>query len=215
MLVTGKPLYSAGITTSVKRNVVVMDIEFPKTKEAYKFFDYCNAIVLVCDGSDTSEAPTRAINPQLKRNINGSNTLTFSLYSKYYDENQEQFVENPFLKYLANERKVKLKYTKKGKEEWLDFVIKNISENSETYLYTYTATDQFVNELSKTGFNLVFDEKTNNPVVLCLGGFDSIHLGHKKLITKANELKKELNAESAVFTYDNDIKSFGSNKSKI
>ena len=57
-----------------------------------------------------------------------------------------------------------------------------------------------------------FDEKTNNPIVLCLGGFDSIHLGHKKLILKANELKKELNAESAVFTYDNDIKSFGSKK---
>ena len=60
-----------------------------------------------------------------------------------------------------------------------------------------------------------FDEKTNNPIVLCLGGFDSIHLGHKKLISKANELKKELNAESAVFTYDNDIKSFSSKKSGL
>ena len=60
-----------------------------------------------------------------------------------------------------------------------------------------------------------FDEKTNNPIVLCLGGFDSIHLGHKKLILKANELKKVLNAESAVFTYDNDIKSFGNNKSGL
>ena len=115
-------------------------------------------------GSNTFEAPIRAINPQLKRNINGSNTLTFSLYSKYYDENQEEFVENPFLKYLTNERKVKLKYEEKGEEKWLDFIIKNISENSETYLYSYTATDLFINELSKTGFNLVFDEKQNNNI---------------------------------------------------
>ena len=35
---------------------VVMDIEFPKTQAAYKLFEYCNSIVLVCDGSDTSEA---------------------------------------------------------------------------------------------------------------------------------------------------------------
>lgn len=35
---------------------VVMDMEFPKTQAAYKFFENCNAIVLVGDDSDTSEA---------------------------------------------------------------------------------------------------------------------------------------------------------------
>lgn len=35
---------------------VVMDVEFPKTQAAYKLFEYCNSIVLVTDGSDTSEA---------------------------------------------------------------------------------------------------------------------------------------------------------------
>lgn len=35
---------------------VVMDIEFPKTQSAFKFLEYCNSIVLVGDGSDTSEA---------------------------------------------------------------------------------------------------------------------------------------------------------------
>ena len=54
-----------------------------------------------------------------------------------------------------------------------------------------------------------FNEKTNNPIILCLGGFDSIHLGHKKLIFKAQELKKELGSDVAVFTYDNDIGSIG------
>lgn len=35
---------------------VVMDIEFPRSQAAYKFFEYCNSIVLVGDGSDISEA---------------------------------------------------------------------------------------------------------------------------------------------------------------
>ena len=113
-------------------------------------------------GADSFDAPIRAINPQLKRNINGSNSLSFSLYAKYYDEEQEKLVDNPFIKYLTNERKVKLKYIEKGEIKWLDFVIKGITENSETYLYSYTAQDAFVNELSKTGFSLVFDEKLNN-----------------------------------------------------
>ena len=54
-----------------------------------------------------------------------------------------------------------------------------------------------------------FNEKTNNPIILCLGGFDSIHLGHKKLISKAQKLKEELGSDIAVFTYDNDIGSIG------
>lgn len=35
---------------------VVMDIDFPKTQAEFKFLEYCNSIVLVTDGSDTSEA---------------------------------------------------------------------------------------------------------------------------------------------------------------
>lgn len=35
---------------------VVMDMEFPKTQAAFTFFEYCNAIVLVSDGSAGAEA---------------------------------------------------------------------------------------------------------------------------------------------------------------
>ena len=35
---------------------VVIDMEFPKTQAAFKFFDYCNSIVLVSDGSETAQA---------------------------------------------------------------------------------------------------------------------------------------------------------------
>lgn len=50
-----------------------------------------------------------------------------------------------------------------------------------------------------------FDEKTNNPIVLCLGSFDSIHKGHQKIFNVANEIKLKYNAKSAVFTYANDL----------
>lgn len=114
-------------------------------------------------GSDEMDAPICAMEPKLTRKIDGSNQLTFSIYSYYYDENEETLVKNPFLPYLANERKVKLKYQEKGQVKWLDFIIKQISETSEKYLYTYVATDYFVNELSKSGLSLVFDlEKENN-----------------------------------------------------
>lgn len=35
---------------------VVIDMEFPKTQDTFKFFEYCNAIVLVSDSFDTSKA---------------------------------------------------------------------------------------------------------------------------------------------------------------
>ena len=47
-----------------------------------------------------------------------------------------------------------------------------------------------------------FEETTENAIVLCLGGFDSIHKGHKLLIDYANEIKARYGASSAVFTYD-------------
>ena len=62
------------------------------------------------------------------------------------------------MQYLTNERKVKLKY--EGK--WYDFVIKNISEDSSSKAFTYTCKDLYLNELSKSGFELQFDTELEN-----------------------------------------------------
>jgi hypothetical protein len=68
-------------------------------------------------------------------------------------------VHNPYYDLLINERKVKLKYDGK----WYDFVVKNIQENSSTHLCTYQLEDALVQELSKNGFSLEFnDELMNN-----------------------------------------------------
>jgi hypothetical protein len=62
------------------------------------------------------------------------------------------------MRYLTNERKVKLKYDNK----WYDLIIKNIEEDSTSKAFTYTCKDIFVTELSKNGFELEFDGKLGN-----------------------------------------------------
>jgi hypothetical protein len=108
------------------------------------------------------DSPAHIVDPCLVRKIDGTNTLTFSIFAKYLDEQTGEIVENPFLGYLTNERKVKLKYYPNGELKWLDFVIKKIDESSENYKFTYTAIDLFINELSKTGYNLEFDLELEN-----------------------------------------------------
>lgn len=123
---------------------------------------YFKEIKLCIIGSNSMNTPIRAQEPELRRNIKGENTLTFSIYAKYYDEDTETFIDNPFIPYLVNERKIKLKYYKKNQIQWLDFIIKNIEESSDNYKYTYTAKDLFINELAGNGFDLVFDQKLEN-----------------------------------------------------
>ena len=120
---------------------------------------------LICIiGSDTMDTPIRATQPKLVSKVNGENILTFNMYSHYYDTTDEEYYTNPFIKLLVNERKVKIRYGELGAKDtkWYDLVIKNIQENSETKTYTYTAKDQFVNELSKSGFNLEFNQELEN-----------------------------------------------------
>lgn len=123
---------------------------------------YYKEIKLCVIGSDTMVSPFRAVEPKLVRNTNGTSTLTFSIFTKIYNEETGEFERNPYIKYLNNERKVKLKYYPNGKLRWLDFIIKKIDESSENHKFTYTATDLFINELSKTGYKLIFDKELEN-----------------------------------------------------
>ena len=115
-------------------------------------------------GSDSMDAPVRAFNPKLVSNTNGSSTLTFSMFYKYYDMESGQLLDNPFIKLMVNERKVKLRHGELGASDckWYDFVIKNIEENSENKTFNYTAKDLFINELSKSGFDIELDAKLEN-----------------------------------------------------
>lgn len=109
-------------------------------------------------GSDLMNDQCRALKPNLTVNVNGTKKFSFQIQKTYRDLTTGKKVENPFFKYLTNERKVKLYY----KNKWYDFLIKNITEESKNYLYSYQLEDAFVNELSKNGFNIELDAKLRN-----------------------------------------------------
>ena len=113
---------------------------------------------LMIIGSDQMTAGLRAIKPVFKENVNGTHELTFTLYSRYFDEDSGDFIDNPFLPYMVNERKVKLLYDGK----WYDFIIKDIVENSDDNSFSYTLIDSFINELSKNGFSIELDTDLEN-----------------------------------------------------
>lgn len=107
-------------------------------------------------GSDTMTSPCRAVEPKLVQNINGTNTFTFKMYYMY-NELGEKY-KNPFQKLLVNERKIKLFW----KNEWYDLILKECQEDSSAKSVTYVCKDLFINELSRTGFDLEFDTELEN-----------------------------------------------------
>lgn len=116
-------------------------------------------------GSNTMTDGSRALEPNLVLNVNGTHTLTFKLYLSYIDTITGERIDNPFIKLLVNERKVKA-YWDNGQEDindkWYDLVVKDISEDSDSNTVTYTCEDLFINELGKSGFELNFSDEANN-----------------------------------------------------
>ena len=109
-------------------------------------------------GANDHNAPELAYNPKFIDDVKGEHTLTFTMNGKYYDKELETFVDNPYIKYLTNERKIKLFF----RDEWYDLIIKKVEENKRNYSYTYTATDLFINELGKNGFKVELDTELEN-----------------------------------------------------
>ena len=115
--------------------------------------------IMVIGASDLL-TQSRALQPFFKRGVNGTNELTFEMYYRYEDTITGESVENPFVKYLTNETKIKLKKD----DKWYDFIIKDIQEDSVNKLFKYSATDLHVNELSKNGYGLILDTELGNNI---------------------------------------------------
>ena len=104
----------------------------------------------------------RATSIKFEKKLNGTHTLTFSMPDKWYDSKLGDYVYNEFIDQMYNERKVKFFY----KNKWYEFYIKSISEakNFKSYMKTYTCNDAFIDELSRNGYGLTFDEELYNNV---------------------------------------------------
>lgn len=104
----------------------------------------------------------RASAIKLKTKLNGTHELTFQIPTKYFDSELGKYVENKFIDEVFAERKVKLFY----KEEWLEFSIKQVKEDKKLkgLIKNVTCQDAFIDELSRNGYGITFDEELYNNV---------------------------------------------------
>jgi hypothetical protein len=96
-------------------------------------------------GSDTMTSQNKASSVSLKRNINGSKSLSFKMYYRYKDTITGEDRKNPYTDEdsdinIRNEDTLHLLY--KGKNYY--FVVKNITKNSSDYSCTFSAEDKGV-----------------------------------------------------------------------
>lgn len=104
----------------------------------------------------------KATNLVLKRELKGTNTLTFQMPDRYFDSLSGEYVRNEFIDMLYNEAKLKLFY----KDRWYEFFIKKIDEKKQhkSYMKTFTCTDAFIDELSRNGYGITYDTDLYNNV---------------------------------------------------
>ena len=63
---------------------------------------------------------------------------------------------------------------------------------------------------------LKFETKYDKPLVLALGFFDCLHIGHKALLDECKAIAKEKGYETALLTFGNDINiTFGTKERQI
>lgn len=113
-------------------------------------------------GSNTMSYLGRATSVKLKCYLKGTNTLTFSMPSKFLNPKTQKFEKNEFVDYLFDEALVKLKF----KGRYFEFNVKQITEekNYKSIIYNYECNDSFIDELSRTGYEIIFDEELYNNV---------------------------------------------------
>ena len=118
-------------------------------------------------GSNTMTSKSRAIATKLNRKINGEIELSFEMMRRYWDSDFDKEVENPFLKYLVNERKIKLKRwdifnNREINVKWYDLIVKQINETSDKNKIEVVAKSIWVNELGRQGFALTLSKEVMN-----------------------------------------------------
>ena len=135
-------------------------------------------------GATNLDTQSQAFDITIKRNVNGSKQLTFKMYYNYIDNITGLKVNNPYIPFLQNETKLKLKWEK----DWYDFVIKNITKNNEDYSYSFSCEDELIQQLSKNGYGVTLAEELKN------------NQGTAKELTETILEGTDWNVESEIFT---------------
>lgn len=104
----------------------------------------------------------RATNVKLEENLNGTHSLTFQIPDGYFDSATGEFIHNEFVDNLYSEQKVKLKFD----DKWYEFYVKQVTDTKQHnyYMKNYNCTDVYIEELSRNGYGIIFDEELYNNV---------------------------------------------------
>mgnify|MGYP001771136754 CR=1 FL=1 len=140
-------------------------------------------------GSSSATFEGRAISPKLKENINGSAEFTFQLPHRYFNYQTKKWETSDLTSLIFEESKIKLHY----KNKWYDFIVKDIQEQKSKsgIFYNYTCTDSFIEELSKQGWSLIFDEEN---------GIGNIHELTEKVLENSGWIYDKENSDSFIET---------------
>ena len=140
----------------------------------------------------------RAKNIKLKREYNGKITLTFDIPVKYFDYTGGSSISNPFIKLIEERSKIKLwrdelwwnpfatfikidestgRHIYQGKwvqGRWYDFIVTSHKEkrSKKELVYSYTCGSMFMDELSRTGYNLEFVPTSD---IMSVNGMGTAH----------------------------------------
>ena len=135
-------------TENWQKKTVVKSI--PKLKE--------RKVAVIGKGNVVNQMYAFDIN--FKQNVNGTSTLTFSMFSKYLSDDTKRLESNPFVQLIKNEAILKLYF----QQEWYDLLVRNVQEDKINHTIKVTATDVYAEELLKNGYNIEFSADTMNSV---------------------------------------------------
>ena len=125
-------------------------------------------------GSSSSTFLGKATKPIFYSKIDGTHELSFSLPAYYLDENTGAIIDNELIDYISNKDRVRLKKWNSKKNDY-DFFSLTVNtkvdkDDKGLLIYEYTCTDSFIEELSKTGYEIAFHDEPGET-----GGLGTIH----------------------------------------
>lgn len=99
--------------------------------------------------------------------IDGTHTLSFTLPQFYFDEEQGENIINPLVELIVNKSVLELQLN--GELYYFTVNTKDENRNGNAINYSYSCTDTFIEELSKTGYGILFTDDING------NGLGTIH----------------------------------------
>jgi hypothetical protein len=124
----------------------------------------------VCEiGSSTSSFSGKAFNTVFYTKIDGTHELSFELPRYYLNEETGETVSNELIEFVTNKNKLILKDVEENKEYHFVVNKKIDKEDNGIFSYSYSCTDAYIEELSKTGYGLTFTDEVDG------NGLGTIH----------------------------------------